>query len=276
MREQPPEIREIQPDATGASRKYGLPIDDRIVRLLFLATVPGLLFTLLGPLGTYEAPLLQRFLFWVPAMAVGAVAGTLTTMTADRIRFLAERPWVRLFTIITLMTLIMTGVVMLTSHLVFGAGSVSLNPSLVFYVWVITIVMAAIGTLYHERNQRIAAANLAPPTPGTTPQPAPLQLRLPVRLQEHPILALEAEDHYVRVHTIGGSELILLRLSDAAKEMGGAPGARTHRSWWVARSAIKSVNRSEGRLSLLLSNGIEAPVSRSYASELREAGWLDG
>ena len=111
-------------------------------------------------------------------------------------------------------------------------------------------------------------------------------LVLPGRLQgipqgvrdghQKPVLALEAEDHYVRVHTPSGSELVLLRLADAAREMGNTPGARTHRSWWVARSAVKTVNRASGKTSLTLLNDIEVPVSRGYLAELREAGWFNG
>jgi DNA-binding LytR/AlgR family response regulator len=85
---------------------------------------------------------------------------------------------------------------------------------------------------------------------------------------------LQAEDHYVRVHTTAGSDLILIRLSDAAAEMAPVTGARTHRSWWVNRSAVETVSRRNGNVVLVLNNGLEVPVGRSYASELREAGWL--
>ena len=275
MREQPTEMREIQPIAIGASRKFGINLTETAVRTALLATVPGILCALLGPLGTFDASLTQRFLFWVPTMAIGAVAGMLTTITADRIEYLAARPWLKLATITTIITAFMTAVVMLNSWLVFGPSAARFSVTLVFYVWVITLAMSAIGTLNYERNRRIAAASPLTLEPGAQPVAATLTARLPVRLQDHPILALEAEDHYVRVHTPAGSELLLLRLGDAAREMGGLPGARTHRSWWVARSAVKSVNRAEGRMTLVLVNGVEAPVSRSYVSELREAGWLD-
>ena len=88
------------------------------------------------------------------------------------------------------------------------------------------------------------------------------------------ILALEAEDHYVRIHTDQGSQLILMRIADAIAEMGSVEGARTHRSWWVARAAVKQSRRADGRATLILSNGVEAPVSRNAAGELLEKGWL--
>ena len=85
---------------------------------------------------------------------------------------------------------------------------------------------------------------------------------------------MEAEDHYLRVHTGKGSDLILLRLADAIGELGAIDGAQTHRSWWVARAAVLSVRRHDGRATLTLKGGLEAPVSRTQAAALRQRGWL--
>ena len=147
------------------------------------------------------------------------------------------------------------------------------TPAFVFYVWFITVVMSFVGAVLRARRTATAAAPLAPPAGRSVPA---LAQRLPVKLQDAAILALQGEDHYVRVHTDRGSDLILLRLSDAIAEMGPTPGARTHRSWWVSKAAVASIRRDNGRIALVLSSGTEAPVSRGYAPELREAGWLNG
>ena len=84
---------------------------------------------------------------------------------------------------------------------------------------------------------------------------------------------MEAEDHYLRLHTSRGSDLILMRLADAVAELEGIEGAQTHRSWWVAKAAVVDARRGDGRAVLTLTNGVEAPVSRSYAGALRAAGW---
>jgi DNA-binding LytR/AlgR family response regulator len=65
-----------------------------------------------------------------------------------------------------------------------------------------------------------------------------------------------------------------MRLADAVAELEGVEGAQTHRSWWVAKDAILDARRGEGRATLNLRGGIEAPVSRTYARSLREAGWF--
>ena len=42
----------------------------------------------------------------------------------------------------------------------------------------------------------------------------------------------------------------------------------------MARAGIADILRSDGRATLVLKDGAEAPVSRTYAKALREAGWL--
>ena len=98
--------------------------------------------------------------------------------------------------------------------------------------------------------------------------------RLPHRLRGAAILAIHGEDHYVRVHTSLGEHLIWMRLSDALTELAGLEGGQTHRSWWVAKSAVAGVRRGNGRAVLSLSNGLQAPVSRRFARRLRDGGWL--
>jgi DNA-binding LytR/AlgR family response regulator len=116
-----------------------------------------------------------------------------------------------------------------------------------------------------------------PPETHASPAgaPAPRFLdRLPPRLRGAEIRAVEAQDHYLRLHTSKGEDLILLRLSDAVAELEGIEGAQTHRSWWVAKNAVEDARRNDGRAILSLRGGIEAPVSRAYAKALRDAGWF--
>lgn len=65
-----------------------------------------------------------------------------------------------------------------------------------------------------------------------------------------------------------------MRLSDAIGELEGIEGAQTHRSWWVAKDAVTKTSRGEGRGTLTLKDGTEAPVSRTYAKALRDEGWF--
>ncbi len=85
------------------------------------------------------------------------------------------------------------------------------------------------------------------------------------------LLALKADGHYLQVYTDAGSDLILYRLSDALLELGGDDGIQVHRSWWVAQRALSS-RRQRDRLVLV--NGIDVPVSRSFLIAARQRGWL--
>lgn len=89
-----------------------------------------------------------------------------------------------------------------------------------------------------------------------------------------PILALQSEDHYVRVHGMAGSELILLRLRDAIAEMTGVPGEQVHRSWWVARDGVASLEQTGRNWIVRLRNGKTAPVARESTRRLQRVGFL--
>ena len=117
--------------------------------------------------------------------------------------------------------------------------------------------------------------------PGATPRPPPsrsldrpgafppaLLSRLPNRLGGD-IVALEAEDHYLRVHTALGSDLVLMRLSDAVAAIEPDLGLQVHRSWWVAEDAIRGIVRSEQRSHIELRNGLLVPVGRTYSAAVR-------
>lgn len=104
--------------------------------------------------------------------------------------------------------------------------------------------------------------------------PAKFLSRLPPKLAGGELFAVEAEDHYLRLHTSLGQDLILMRLGDAIAELEGLEGAQTHRSWWVAKTAVAGVTKLDGRAVLTLRDGAEVPVSRGFVKDLRAAGWL--
>jgi DNA-binding LytR/AlgR family response regulator len=82
------------------------------------------------------------------------------------------------------------------------------------------------------------------------------------------------EDHYVRVHTEGGSRLVLATLNQAMVAVENADGMQVHRSWWVARKAVVRPVAEGRNLRLQLVNGVVAPVARSAVAKVRAAGWI--
>jgi DNA-binding LytR/AlgR family response regulator len=153
-----------------------------------------------------------------------------------------------------------------------GPGNQPHIGTLLFQVFVISVAVMALRQLawrgvWTPRDTSAAPQNAAD-------APAIFRNRLSAKRRAARLLAVEAEDHYLRVHTDAGAELITARFSDAVDELSGLPGFRTHRSWWVAAEAIDAIRWRRGRGELRLADGLVVPVSRTYAADLKQAGWF--
>lgn len=84
------------------------------------------------------------------------------------------------------------------------------------------------------------------------------------------IIALEAQQHYVKIHMLSGSKIILYRFSDAINELGGACGTRVHRSWWVHKDGVETMQDIGKKPVVTLKTGVEVPVSRTYYLRAQE------
>ena len=58
-------------------------------------------------------------------------------------------------------------------------------------------------------------------------------------------------------------------VADALKELGPTPGLQVHRSHWVTDAHVETLKRDGGRLVLIMKDGTEIPVSRTYAEAVR-------
>ena len=112
---------------------------------------------------------------------------------------------------------------------------------------------------------------IAPPLPEAE---AAFRRRLSAKRRGARLIAIEAHDHYLKVHTDAGEELITLRFADALEELALAHGWRVHRSWWVAADAVEAVRWRRGGGEIRLVGGLTAPVSRTHGPTLKEAGWF--
>lgn len=86
------------------------------------------------------------------------------------------------------------------------------------------------------------------------------------------IIALSAEDHYVRIHSSRGSSLIHYRFSEALAEMPKELGMQVHRSHWVKKSAIERLWKVGNGHRLSLGNDLEFPVSNRFIGLLKANG----
>jgi hypothetical protein len=227
-----------------------------------------------GAFGTLSTPLPQRFGYWLSTMVAASMIGFGLYYPAQTRGWLEQRPVRSVAILAAVMSLPVTGLVWLMTALFFPSRA-SLTPGLLIAtlppVLLISAIMTTINYLAASRAPRSHVTHAAPAGAA-----APKFLaRIPLKLRGGELYAVQAEDHYLRLHTAAGSDLILLRLADAIAELDGVEGAQTHRSsWWVAKAAVVDAKRSDGRAVLTIKNGVEAPVSCSYAGALRDAGWF--
>lgn len=101
-----------------------------------------------------------------------------------------------------------------------------------------------------------------------------LMRRLPDALRGE-VVRLSAQGHFTEVVTTRGTHVLRLRMADAIEETDPIDGLSTHRSHWVALSAIQSVERENAhRMFVVLANEDRVPVSRSYKPDLEARGLL--
>jgi hypothetical protein len=251
-------------------------------RSYLLAMGIGLVMAIIAPLQTDAIALLPRLAYWQILMLSGATLGLGITELVERWGRLRRWPWLEVPLIGTLIALPLTLIVMGTGAMFFGTQASGLFR-FSYNFGITALISIAITALGHAINtNKDAEAHNPPLSPIPAIAPAPLQAeanrfaeRLPLPLRSLSVIALQAEDHYLRVHLADGqSALILMRLSDAIAELPTDRGAQTHRSWWVAKDAVHSVAKADGRASLTLDHAIEAPVSRSFYKALGDKGWL--
>lgn len=269
-RQTPPALREAHTGpgaADGYARRGGL---------LALA---ALVLTVLGPFGTFQDFAFgPRLVYWFGLIAVGAALFETALRLGLRYPRLRAGHWRHLLATAILATAAaQTAVVWTVETLTRGAPAVSLGE-LFIYVLVVTLLVAPAPAWRELKARGLLAPPAAPPVvaaAAAAPAPRPaFYRRIPGQLTGD-LLALEMEDHYLRIHTDGGSDLILLRLRDAVAELAGAGGLQVHRSFWVAAAAVTAARRgADGRMILILRNGMEIPVSRSRLATVRAAGWL--
>ncbi len=94
--------------------------------------------------------------------------------------------------------------------------------------------------------------------------------RLDVDVDPVSIVAIKAEQHYVKIITQQKNHLLLHRFGDVLAEIPEAAGVQVHRSWWVRLDAIDHMHHSGRRMKAILKNGVEVPVSSPHQTMVRK------
>ena len=245
-------------------------------RLLVVLGV-GLLLGLAGPYGTYpKYDPAVRYAFWLGM----AVAGFLFAKGAEALIASASvrvPRWGSVALVVAASTVPMTFLVAWTMGQLQPGRVFAPLQLLVLYGTVATVQLLIVLALGFGRGPPAGAAEpeVERPLPGgstrqTAAFPAALLSRLPPHLGTD-VLALESEDHYVRVHTRLGSTLVLMRLGDAVAMIDPCLGLQVHRRWWVSRSAVERLDSDSGRPVVRLEGGLTVPLGRTFLSAARAA-----
>ena len=226
------------------------------------AVALGLLLGFLGPFGSqqaYDRP--TRYAFWLGLTLFGyacVLAAFVLVRAAPRLASL--RPPVRILLAALISSVPQMFAVAWTISLLDPARRFAPAdlPSLFAAVMVVQLVIALAAFALDRRA----------PAPAPAPKSPKFLEKLPPYLRGD-LIALEAQDHYLKVHTDRGSHMLLMRLADATAELSAEDGVQVHRGWWVASKAIASATQSQ----LQLRNGLTVPVSRTYLQAVRMRGW---
>ena len=250
----------------------------RLAQHVLLLAGLGLVFGLLGPFGTFSdlaAPV--RFAYWYGLLLFGYLAIQLFAQALLPVTQAMRTPAV--IALLTLTSALPTTLAVAWVESLVRIGRPippQVMPRVYASVAVIQLLMVLlIGTSRRRANPEHAAQAAPAAAPAAAPEPAreaapvsPFLARIPAHLGKG-LLAVTSEDHYLRIHTDLGSDLILMRIGDAIAELAVADGLQVHRSWWVKRDAVVAVRRNE----LDLLNGLTVPVSRSFLPAVRAMQW---
>ncbi|WP_428392238.1 LytTR family DNA-binding domain-containing protein [Lichenicoccus sp.] len=231
---------------------------------LVVGGLAGVFLGLCGPFGSYlNGSAAIRLGYWVAALLAGTVMIGSAFAAARRLALYWRLPEHSLLVPATFFGALPLAIVC-------RLGASALWPQAISHIDVVTwygqtVLVTSPFTLLYVLAWRRSSALVEPPRPAGG---APLLAGLAAA----DIIALQMEDHYVRVHTRTASRLVLMPMHQAIGDLGEVPGLRVHRSWWVARDAVVATTRHGRNVRLRLANGVEAPVSRANIVSLRAAG----
>lgn len=241
----------------------------RAAAILLMCLLIGSMIAFFSPSVTFTMDPDERLSFWIILCLVGGAGIFLGDLILERV---FANGHVGLKSLIQ--TIFGLVAVLIPLFSIYGPEELPSIQASVLFVWTVMALIVA-GTFaltrMFEKPEKQAPSVNAEQNIETRPK---ILSRLPVHLQDAQLYALSAEDHYVRIHTSKGEDMLLMRLSDSIAEAGNVEGSQTHRSWWVAKDAVEDIKKLGRTAEIKLKNGQTALVSRSGLKTLKDIGWL--
>ena len=250
-------VRRFANPAARLTRLPGFPL------LWISSAAAAVLTTLTGAFNTGTMPLGLRALFW--SLILGWNLVKWQTWFAFTVRKPAD--WMRASLVGGLLLNLALPVETILCLRVIGVDAATSFAGTWLYAFIISLALFAI--IWAAKRRMRAPEHAAPAV-------APIDgLLARAGVAPGALIAIQAEDHYCRVHrSDGSSALVHYRFADALAEMAELDGAQVHRGIWVAADALRGAVRERRRWRLLLADGGSVPVSASRVAEARRRGWL--
>lgn len=255
---------------------------ERWARVMGWATLAGLEFGFIGPFGSYASNIFTRTAFWIALFWIGALL--LWPCVVAAIRLGSRRGFPPIFAAIAVVLAASVPLAALGAAITYLCWPVRASGMRLIEWYELTILVAlpaTAGLVWLELG-RAATRRPLPLVRGgqglagaVGPSDEPVHgSTIPDYLLEA-ALCLQMEDHHVRVHVPGRSYLQFGLMRDVVAALDERRGLRVHRSWWVARDAVRSWYKEGRSVVLALSNGLNVPVARNRVAILRAEGWLE-
>jgi len=236
---------------------------------LAIAVAVILIAVLTGPFGTFVLPAQVRLLLW------GVLIGWNMLKWYGWRRFVLTRfddnvagavAWVALGSVL------LNASIGMEISLVYRALGFNV-PLPYLWIWLTAATISfIIGCLIIAAPRYLPAAT--PVIPEATPQ-LPAFVRRGGAINVRDLYAVEAEDHYIRLHLANGRKpMILYRFGDAITELASMPGLQVHRGVWIAEHAVTGAKRAGRNWRLRLPDGSLVPVSSKFLPAVRARQWL--
>lgn len=252
------------------------PLQWRRPAAILLPLVVATALAVTGAFGTYVSMTLPlRLLHFVGvAIAIYAVVFVLSGFV-QRFWFGGALPfWAMLA--IGVITAPAGGWIVLEALVLSAPGALShvTYPELTTQVLLSNLVIGSLGWSLLRQSRTESTTSEAEQLRSNSDQA--LRAKLPVGIRNAAILALSAEDHYVRVRTDRGAALILMNLTAAIAALGEEAGVRVHRSHWVSLRLAEKTSPRGCRRGVRVDDDTVLPVSRSGRKLLNEVWTSEG
>lgn len=242
------------------------------VIVVALVAAAALITSLAGGFGTGTLPIGVRLFVFVSTIGVNALKWSLWVWLVGR--FVPERAG-------PVLAAGMAGALVLNVtlpfELEFAFAAIGMAVTLPFWsVYLSAVIIAAI--VYAVVMLVPAGAAAREDGAAVAPEPEPVLPPFLAAAGIHDVaelIAVRAEDHYLRLHLRGGrSKLVLHRFGDAVLQLRAEDGVQVHRGAWVRRDAVVEALREGRGWRLRLADGTVIPVSDSRVAAAKAAGLL--